>query len=547
MKFRTYIIKNMKTISLVLLTLCVFFSSCSKDGNDTPGNGLATLKISLQSVNYDEQSIDLASAKEASMTALEAEQPTSISFNSEYKIVARLTPEAPLTLQRATFVASAAKGMTAATQVDNVLANGTKYRVVVYNSAGAYVANVVYSVGSETTEGFALDADKTYTFIAFSTGSTTTVPNVSTSQTLSTATLAVSGNENFMWYSKTIKLTSGVNNLNVILKHRFSQITTVINASAIPDINNTNGIANITAVSASINPHRATTSIKLSDGSITYTGTATSKTVSFPTLGTSTVTSAPTIVSANTTTGTYTISSMTIGGKTKTGFTIPNLKITPGVRYKLVLTLEEKSVDYGGSHWSLGNLIYNASTQKYGFAATTDAYGNYFFPNYVLPKRLDINNQNPSLPAGTNPNGATGDPCLLVIPLNTWRLPTGAEFQEVFDLTAPRGAETNYEPTRYVGPYNGSGTNYGMFFDIQVSPGERYPEFLFFSYGGAYHNVPLGGAVQEIGSSGAGLYMVKSGNTYGMLRLADRWTAQVTIDAVNASSAIQIRCVKNAP
>lgn len=545
MKFQINIGTSMKTISIALLTLCVFISSCSKDGGSTPGSDLATLKVSLQSVNFeDEQSIEPTSANAKSVSALETEQQTTISFNNDYKIVASLRPEVPVNIQKATFVASAAKGMNAAVTKDRALPNGTKYTVVVYNSSGAYVSHVVYTLGSETTEGFALDADKTYTFIAFSTGSTSTVPNVNTSQTLSTATLAVNGNENFMWYSKTMKLTSGVNNLGVVLKHRFSQITTVIDASAIPDANNTNGVANITAVSANINPQRATTNIKLSDGSITYSGTATSKAVSFPTLGSSIVTSTPTIVSANTTTGTYTISSMTIAEKTKTNFVIPNLKITPGVRYKLVITLQEKTIEYGGLLWAGGNLIYNSSTQKYGFVANEGGLGNYFFPNYVLPKRFDINNQNPTLPAGTNPNGATGDPCLLVNPVNSWRLPTGADFQVLFDLTAPRGAETDYAPTRFTGVYSDLGTNYGMFFDIQVSPGDRYPDYLFYPYGGAYHN---GSDLQESGSSGAGLYLVKVGSSYGMLRLGDRWTAQVNVDAAGANSAIQVRCVRVTP
>src|SRR5690606_21746246 len=152
-------------------------------------------------------------------------------------------------------------------------------------NSGAYVDDVVYSAGSETYEGFALVAGEKYTFIAFSIGSTATVPAVDTTQTLSTATLTnISGDQNFMWYTKTMTLTPGVNNLDVVLKHQFSQITTVVDVSVIPDVTTPTGIANITAVSANIVPYNPTATIKLSDRTITYSGGSSFKPVVFPAL-----------------------------------------------------------------------------------------------------------------------------------------------------------------------------------------------------------------------------------------------------------------------
>ena len=113
------------------------------------------------------------------------------------------------------------------------------------------------------------------------------------------ATASISGLANtvdFMYYRKDMQVSGNQTNyLDVILRHRLSQITTTIDASATG--------YNITAVTANIDSHYPSYNVPLSTGTPAQTGTAGTAAVTFPTLGTQIVVANPLMLNGNTTTG----------------------------------------------------------------------------------------------------------------------------------------------------------------------------------------------------------------------------------------------------
>jgi hypothetical protein len=83
-----------------------------------------------------------------------------------------------------------------------------------------------------------------------------------------------------MYYTGTLTLKNGVNNLNVVLKHRFSQITTTLTM----DPSMTGAITQIgTTV---LKPSHSSANLKFSDETLTYNGLNNAGvTTQFPALG----------------------------------------------------------------------------------------------------------------------------------------------------------------------------------------------------------------------------------------------------------------------
>ncbi len=135
-----------------------------------------------------------------------------------------------------------------------------------------------------------------------------------------------------MYFKKNMTVSgNGVNNLDVILKHQYSQIKTTLDARQ---------VGNISAVnSPAITPASSSADISFATNALTYNTPITGgQTIVFPTLNQSTITSNATQVIANTTTtGELNIGTVTIDGVSKNNMKISNLKITPGVKYNLNL------------------------------------------------------------------------------------------------------------------------------------------------------------------------------------------------------------------
>ncbi|VTQ00487.1 hypothetical protein [Sphingobacterium daejeonense] len=68
---------------------------------------------------------------------------------------------------------------------------------------------------------------KTYTFIVYSVNSKTEIPDIESQENLETAKLKDITSD-LMFFKKTLEVNPGDNNLNAILQHQFSQITTTL-------------------------------------------------------------------------------------------------------------------------------------------------------------------------------------------------------------------------------------------------------------------------------------------------------------------------------
>lgn len=513
--------------------------SCSKKG-DVSEDGTATIKINF--VGTTSLDLNINTKTQSLSTAV---QKIEIPLNSNYRIEATLTAEAPKNVAESTAAKPKTKN---STQSD--LPIGTTYRMIAYDESGILIEYKDYAVGSSLTsdDSFRIPAGERYTFVAYSVGTTETsdLDAIMPNGKFSVAKFKnVDGNKHFMYYIKpSSSYSSGLNTLDIVLKHVFSQITTVITLD-----NAVSG--NLEMIEAMIKPHLNKVDIAVDGAAPDYSnGTLAPQgvMVDFVTAGSGRSAEATTLVTASDQTanggGKLVITEIAINGETSTQVPpIEGLKIVPGGRYTLTLNVTKFTPDgdtdigYGDAKWALGNLVYDPATEIYSFAPTSGDYGNYWFPGYTLPKRLDIANPNPDSPG--NVNGVAGDPCSLVLPLGRWRLPTEGEFRSIVDASG-----TPFPPLRWIGPYNGPGTNIGMFLDTNVHPGSEYEKYLFFVYGGSYNDNAY--SVTQLGHTG--YYLCSSASypgDYKMMQFGNNInTAEVTY-SIDPKSAMQIRCVRS--
>ena len=331
-------IKHTITIILAIFSLAIISCRQSDDHITDPGTGIgpAIVKINLQGSGYNDE----GAPKTAGINGINSSivQTEEISFNNtnDYKLVATLTPVDNVSQASSKASAKAANA--------TPLPVNTRYKVVVFNNSGNYVTEANYTSGQEATATpiTGLTAGQSYTFVAYSIGSTTTLPDITytnpANKTLATASVNnVSENSDLMYFSKSLTLDgNNTNYLDVILKHKYSQIYAAINSAqtnyyTISSINN-----------AAITPHNSTANLKLSDGSTTASGSS-SRTLRFSSNAQNVSAPAVFINTATTTNGILSIGSAVL--QKASGFLVTheniafkNLKITPGTRYYLELS-----------------------------------------------------------------------------------------------------------------------------------------------------------------------------------------------------------------
>ncbi|MDV3508401.1 hypothetical protein CMU89_00950 [Elizabethkingia anophelis] len=340
-----------KTTTFIGLSCLFLVTSCRSTDNitDNPGdnlitNGSATLKFNLSEGDYTAETLDpIASLQhKASLSTVKVQEVKFVSDDQPF--IATLTPVSSISKQ-------AAIKNTLADVVNNPLKGpNVKYRVIAYRrSDGTKASTKVYTidaVGNSTPDdgiAMALDGDtetvNKYDFVVLSYNSSVAPADVTGN--ISAASLTnISGNDDLMYFrADNVRVTKGDNLLSVVLKHKFSQITTIVDASAVAS---GNGIKVIDT--PAITNQRATgNSIKLSNGVVTYGTTGSSKSLDFT--GNSTAnpiwTSKPLLIAnpgaAASDMATLTFNSMTVGTKVKTNISVPNLVISPEVRYNLNL------------------------------------------------------------------------------------------------------------------------------------------------------------------------------------------------------------------
>ncbi|MDV4102674.1 hypothetical protein CMT19_16670 [Elizabethkingia anophelis] len=455
--------KRINNIWLLIIILLKINIACRNSDNNPPDTiSNAFIKVNMSGTSFEEiNNIENRALK----NDMEISKQIYFSLDQDYILSIKLSP-------RLTSLSSSLSSK-ADTEQNNLPAN-IKYKLIVFDLNGNYITERNYTYRQEAnTPALNLDGGSSYIFIAYSIGSTSELPEVqyadSQNKTLASATLpSVNGNTDLMYFKKEMKVIGNQeNNLDIILKHKFSEISTKVDASA-------TGFS-ISAINASINSHYPLSDIKLSDGEITYIGSVGNADISFSGINTSVVTGTPRIINGNTTTGSFIISSMTINNITRTDL-IPlnNVKIVPGVKYNLNITLipNDGALSYmgrlamrvGGQIWMRHNLGADTSLNPDQSPSVRGLIGNYYQygrPNVVAT--VDTPNgaisgwnttaaPDNSWNKGTDTNplkNATNDPCP-----EGWRIPTRSEIQHLIDNStkANIGNWTNSSTANTIGP-----------------------------------------------------------------------------------------------
>ncbi|WP_037503631.1 hypothetical protein [Sphingobacterium deserti] len=342
----------------------------------------ASGEFKAQAINYGSNELE---------PALQ-EQSRVLSLDNNFSLVATLKPRA---LDSTSAKEVAAKGLKASTAgkksaiVRTPLGAGVKYRVMAYLGDN-FVAQQDYEVGKGPSGFTNLTVGATYTFIAYSVNSSAILPEVTNRAKLSTASFTSS--EDLMYFKSTLKIANGDNYLGVVLKHQFSLITMTTRLT-----DDTRGeIVSLTKVRFTGQGNRTDTprkngTVKISDGTLTYSADTTSVAVNYPNLGGGlrTVTANPTLlISPKISTVDLAIGNLlinaVINGKqvstVRNNLILENFVIAPNQQYDLVVQIKNPCTEPTGDdtfEWrsQYGDIKTNtlyASGANYGY--TFDIY-----------------------------------------------------------------------------------------------------------------------------------------------------------------------------
>ncbi|MDM1296833.1 FimB/Mfa2 family fimbrial subunit [Sphingobacterium sp. N143] len=512
------------------LMLIVLVSSCKKDNQVDVTEG-SFVRLNIGQV-YPDANAAPTPKKVGSVgrSFASAAQVVEIPFDNQYTLVATLKAETATTpslkaSNRATTVTTGSE--------QKALKQGTVYDVAIFDAAGVYKETKSFTQGSSAPD-FAIEKGN-YTFVIYASGTNKTLPTIAAGTKLDDVNfVGLTADQDLMLDQVQFEVKDGQNVLNADLAHLFTQVSLKFDASALGEVSR--------IAAATIEPSNAAVDVKLADGTLAFKGDVNPVAFNLKnTTGKVIYSDSTFITTAATTNGKIVLSGVSIAGSATRDLSQDGWKLKPGVKYKLDITLKKAiSVNIGDEVWALGNLVY--SNGVYGFAATNDAYGNYWFPGYVKPKVFDVNNRVPS----PEINGAQGDPCALVQPANTWRLPTKAEFDQLKAATEPGGKNNPgpniYAPARYTDTWDGtSASNIGMFFGTQSNPGADRDKYFYLPYGGSYNDNNTGN-----GKGSQGNYLL-AGNRWLQLTGGKGqigWSMNTDQGSAEANFAYQIRCVK---
>ena len=365
------------TLMWSVLFLLFTTVSCKNDmASDVLGDGI-TVRVNVASSfvepNQDESESSSAKAstslKKINTNYLKT-QTQVIPIGNGINVVAELVPETtsePTPLAKKQSVGNL-RAASAAVAAQQNLPAGTKYRLLVYDASGQEVHRFDKTVDASGSafEQFTLDATAEttqYTIVAYSAG-TAELPSLPTNTPMNNAVVEF-GNQKFMHFVQTVNLTAGVNDLNVVLANKLSEITTVLDGSGI-GLNMIKSVGNIVFKAATHNGG----SLKLADGTISYAGSAQDKAVTFPAFtATTQVSSNPTVLAhAQTTTATVEIPYIEIAGLGRSEpIKVQNVKIEPGVKYRLILKLAK------------GNCLLDVAPSSFDFSNSRAGCRIHFF------------------------------------------------------------------------------------------------------------------------------------------------------------------------
>ena len=428
----------------LLIPILIFISilSCHRVDyeNISQEKGIAFVKINLLGADYQDKT------RNASQNPKQI-----ILFNPSTILTAELNKE-----------------LSKRTVVGDSIGNDVRFRVIAYRSKdNSYHIHQDYIVG-KSAKPLMLDSKMSYTMIIYSYGNASVLPKISTEEitSLTDATIKYDDNNRDLMYRRIDNYIPDGDNpnnrLDVKLRHKLTQITTVIN-SKIGDIQS--------IASASLRNHYIDGTLSLENGKMDGRSTSVNQNLdfinSFP--ASSAVTS-PVLINADTnsnSTGSY-FSYITIGGKTKI-INLPNsFRIIPEFKSKLTINLGKCGAYIAPGVWKAfmcHNLESNISDDpftpnaaihgaKYQWGAQMDENGRYY-----SQEKDQINS---GVITGWNNIGLTGNPWNSNTETNPekdkdpcpdgYRVPTRIEWQAVID--------NNPQPSR-LGSWENSSANYG--------------------------------------------------------------------------------------
>ncbi|MDX8572362.1 FISUMP domain-containing protein [Elizabethkingia sp. HX QKY] len=329
--------KELQLIRGIVLLSVLLMSSCRSTDSENTLTGSGSLAVSFNLVGaeyaYPGKLPSQASLGKRNMSNSENKiQRHSVLVTPSSLITAELSPS----LDHVGSSASASLDIKPIAAVSgDPLASGMKFRVIAYRNNGNYHTHQDYTVG-QTAIPMMLDNGAAYNFVVYSYG-TTSLPSISSREQNNISSASVNyddNNRDFMYEKIPFTPTNSINTLNITLRHKVSQITTIVNSGSLGNITNiTGGI---------LTPHYSNGIVSLSSGAMSGRTTLSSGAIlAFSGLNTSTITSTPVFVNADTggnATGGFS-ADITIAGATKT-ISLPNsFKVTPENKSNLTINL----------------------------------------------------------------------------------------------------------------------------------------------------------------------------------------------------------------
>ncbi|MCT3702570.1 hypothetical protein HZQ89_09095 [Elizabethkingia anophelis] len=333
MKKNIYLFRN-----TFVITSLLFLGSCrSTDTENTiNGNGISAVSFNLIGTDYGDSgklSGQASIGKGGIPNSDNDVQRHSVLITPSSIITAELSQASPLSKVSA----NASLGLNSIAAISgNPITSGVKFRIIAYRqSNGSYHTHQDYTVG-QTAVPMMLDNGAAYNIVVYSYG-TASLPVISSGEQNNISSASVNydnANRDFMYQKLSFTPTNSTNTLNITLRHKVAQITTIINSVS---------LGNITGITGGLlTPHYSDGVVSLSSGVMTGRTTLTSgSALNFSGLNTTTATSAPVFVNADTggnKAGGFS-AAITIAGNTKT-ISLPNsFKITPENKSDLTINL----------------------------------------------------------------------------------------------------------------------------------------------------------------------------------------------------------------
>ncbi|AQX12716.1 hypothetical protein BAX94_01245 [Elizabethkingia meningoseptica] len=449
MKKNLYLFKN-----IYFGILIVFLNSCrsSDTENTLIMNGASAVTFNLLGSEYG-NSGDLSTQASIGKVNILNKQSHTVLVSPSNVITAELSPF----VNDSKISTNASLGLSPVAAVSgNPLTSGVKFRVIAYRkSNGNYHTHKDYTVGQPVTP-MMLDNGSPYDIVVYSFG-TNSLPTITSGEQLDISNAQVdydNTNRDFMYQKIPYTPVSTVSNtLNIILRHKLAQITTIVNVIGDGTIKSIN--------SASLGTHSTSGKFSLFDGNLSgrSAGVVSTDPINFPSSGFpgKTQTADPVFLNSNTNGtngGSFNADVNIVEGSTNTqGITkkinLNNIfKITPENKSNLTINLRTCSA-YTGPSSIPGNLklfmCYNlgANTSldpftpaagihgaKYQWGANTGETGYYasqsddqtnsVITGWVISNEKDNSYWSDGVSKGTN------DPC----PAG-YRVPTQLQWQNV--------------------------------------------------------------------------------------------------------------------